>query len=61
MELVVAQVSDYWLPAERAERERRAQMAALVARARHADRAAAARPTTRASFLPRIAGALGLS
>ena len=52
MELAVAQLPDYWLPAERAAREHRSRRAALLADLRR-DR--------RVGFLPRLAGALGFS
>ena len=57
----VAGTMPYWLPVEQARQERTAQRAMLVAEAR-----AGGQPTTpqpprqRRSFVPRIAGALGL-
>ncbi len=60
MQFELAGTHAYWGPVEQAERERTARMAALIAEARHSDRAVTAQPTTRRAFIPRIAGALGL-
>ena len=51
---------DYWQPAEQAERERTARMAALVTEARRSDRSQADQPIKGRGFIPRVAGVLGL-
>jgi hypothetical protein len=50
----------YRYPVEQAERERTARQARFAALARTAKADAAPRTTPRRSFVPRIAGALGL-
>ena len=50
----------YRYPVEQAERERTARQARLVAQARAAQADTAPRATPRRSFVPRLAGALGL-
>jgi hypothetical protein len=50
----------YRYPVEQAERERTARRAGLAALARKAKPDAVPRTTPRRSFVPRIAGALGL-
>ncbi len=57
----LAATREYWQPVEQAQRERRTRTAALVAAARRTTRTEAAHPTTRRAFIPRVAGALGLT
>lgn len=56
----LAATHEYRYPAEQAEREQKARVAALVAESRRTGPAIAPRRTQLRSFVPRIAGALGL-
>ena len=58
--LQLAATMPYWLPAEQAQRERTLRRAQLVAEARAAAEPATPGPPRRRSFVPRLAGALGL-
>ena len=58
----LAATMPYWHPAETRQHERNAQRVALVAEARAAGGPGSAmpEPPRRRSFIPRVAGALGL-
>jgi len=52
--------SRYWQPLEQRERERAAQRAALLKAARRGGEPTTPEPARPRSFVPRLAGALGL-
>ena len=58
MQMIATQ--SYWLPAERAEQERKARKDALVAEARQLTMEETPRRSQQLALIPRIAGALGL-